>query len=127
MQLANRHGRLAVGLFDDDDWHTLRHVRRAFRLVRLAKLLRLARLKRMIRKYQDTLNLEAYIGLVFTMGTIVLTAHMMACFWYLIGTTASTATLRHEQDNGTVWFETGVRVHKKPLRSQHAQPATICV
>eukprot|EP01052_Picozoa_sp_SAG31_P015667 SAG31_NODE_1013_length_10376_cov_9.342220_6_plen_224_part_00 len=56
------------------------------RLLRLFKLLRLARIKRILHKYQDVFDIQAYLGLIITFFSILFAAHMMACFWYFVGT-----------------------------------------
>ena len=59
---------------------------KTLRLLRLAKLLRLTRIKKILEKYEDQFDANQYLGLIFTLFIILFMAHMMACFWYLIGT-----------------------------------------
>lgn len=58
---------------------------KTLRLLRLAKLLRITRIKKMLEKYEDQFDANQYLGLAFTLFSIVFMAHMMACFWYMIG------------------------------------------
>ena len=88
-----------VTYFFDEGQMSELHVFKSFRLLRLFKLLRLARLKRLLQKYQDTFDLQPYIGLIMTFGTIVFAAHMMACFWYLVGSSQGSAQIKNV--NGT--------------------------
>ena len=74
---------------------------KSFRLLRLFKLLRLARIKRILHKYQDTLDIQAYLGLIITMFMILFAAHMMACFWYLVGTSGGERQILQATENGT--------------------------
>ena len=60
---------------------------RSLRMVRLLRLLRLARLKRIVGKYQDSFDLAPVMSLVFTLFSILFAAHLMACVWWMIGTT----------------------------------------
>jgi hypothetical protein len=54
------------------------------RLVRLSKMLRLTRLVRILKRYQD--DISSYIGVYGMLLVILLAAHFLACFWYLVGT-----------------------------------------
>eukprot|EP01043_Picozoa_sp_COSAG02_P053531 COSAG02_NODE_5923_length_3939_cov_1.522135_4_plen_473_part_01 len=58
---------------------------KTLRLLRLAKLLRVARVKKILEKYEDQFDANQYLGLVATLFSIVFMAHMMACFWYMVG------------------------------------------
>ena len=58
---------------------------KTLRLLRLAKLLRITRIKKILEKYEDSFDANQYLGLLFTVATIVFMAHMMACFWYMVG------------------------------------------
>ena len=58
---------------------------KTLRLLRLAKLLRITRVKKILEKYEDSFDANQYLGLLFTLFTIIFMAHMMACFWYMVG------------------------------------------
>lgn len=56
------------------------------RLVRMTKMLRLARIKRMLEKYQDSAaSVMQYMGMYFLVAIILFVAHMLTCFFYLVG------------------------------------------
>ena len=82
-----------IGYFMDDtgdgDSSNFRAIK-AFRLIRLSKMLRLARIKRILTKYGNNVNLQSYINIGFTMFIIIFLAHMLACFYYMIGTSDET-------------------------------------
>ena len=59
---------------------------KVLRLFRLAKMLRLARVIRILRKYEETINLAPFLGVAFTLACILFAAHLLACFYYLVGT-----------------------------------------
>ena len=59
---------------------------KALRLFRLSKMLRLARVIRILRKYEETINLAPALGVIFTLACILFAAHLLACFYYLVGT-----------------------------------------
>ena len=58
---------------------------KALRLVRMSKMLRLAKVKRILSKYQDKANLTQYMELYGLVAIICLLAHMLSCFFYLVG------------------------------------------
>lgn len=58
---------------------------KALRLVRMSKMLRLAKIKRILAKYQDQVDLMQYMEMYALIAIICLLAHMLACFFYLIG------------------------------------------
>ena len=60
---------------------------KTLRLFRLGKMLRLAKIKRMLEKYEDQFDAAPFLGMVFTVFTILFAAHLLACFWFLAGTT----------------------------------------
>ena len=72
---------------------------KSIRLLRLFKLLRLARIKRIIQRHGDG-SLQAYVGLGMTLFGILFAAHMLACFWFLVGTLGR--TYKAVGDDGTV-------------------------
>jgi Ca2+-binding EF-hand superfamily protein len=59
---------------------------KALRLVRLSKMLRLARIKKVIQKYSDNIHLQTFVSIGFTIFLILFLVHILACFFYLIGT-----------------------------------------
>ena len=63
---------------------------KALRLVRLSKMLRLARIKKILHKYSDNVHLQTYISIGFTVFLIFFLVHILACFFYLIGTSDET-------------------------------------
>ena len=59
---------------------------RALRLARMSKMLRLARLKRILLRYRDSFqNLMQYMSMYFLVAMICFSAHMLSCFFYLVG------------------------------------------
>lgn len=58
---------------------------KALRLVRMSKMLRLAKVKRILSKYQGKANLMQYMELYGLVAIICLLAHMLSCFFYLVG------------------------------------------
>lgn len=58
---------------------------KSLRLLRLGKMMRLAKLYRTLKKYENFQFLKPFIGLATLLGMVVLAAHMLACFWFLIG------------------------------------------
>lgn len=59
---------------------------KALRLVRLSKMLRLARIKKVIQKYSENIHLQTFVSIGFTIFLILFLVHILACFFYLIGT-----------------------------------------
>ena len=47
--------------------------------------MRLAKLYRTLKKYENFQYLKPFIGLATLLGMVLLAAHMLACFWFLIG------------------------------------------
>lgn len=61
---------------------------KVFRMVRLAKLLRLARIRRLVaRLEQQYESIRRGSRLVAIVATIMFSAHLVACFWHLAGST----------------------------------------
>ena len=58
---------------------------KALRLVRMSKMLRLAKIKRILAKYQDQVDLMQYMEMYVLIAVICLLAHLLACFFYLVG------------------------------------------
>jgi hypothetical protein len=67
-------------------------VLKSLRLLRMGKMMRLAKLYRMLKKYENFAALKPVIGLATMIGIILLAAHMLACFWFLIGSTDQVTT-----------------------------------
>ena len=63
----------------------LQRMLKSLRLLRLGKMMRLAKLYRTVKKYENFQFLKPFIGLATLLGMVVLAAHMLACFWFLIG------------------------------------------
>ena len=82
-------GYLGYFMDDDESSSNLRAIK-AFRLIRLSKMLRLARIKRILSKYGNNVNLQSYINIGFTVFIILFLAHILACFFYMIGTANET-------------------------------------
>ena len=59
---------------------------KTLRLVRLSKMLRLARVKRILAKYEEKWNFSQNLTIFSLTSVILFAAHMLACFWYLVGT-----------------------------------------
>jgi hypothetical protein len=55
------------------------------RLVRLSKMLRLAKLKRILVKYQERFDVTQHMEMYVLSVMIMLMAHLLACFFYLVG------------------------------------------
>jgi hypothetical protein len=68
---------------------------KALRLVRLAKMLRLARLKRIIGQHIGSRYglVSEVSGFVVLFLIIVYVGHLLACFWYFVGTDNDTPSL----------------------------------
>ena len=80
------------------------------RLARMTKMMRLARLKRLMMKYQDSFaNLMQYMSMYFLVLVIVFLAHMLSCFFYMVGNTDEVCSWdgHGECINGTLrgWVE----------------------
>lgn len=60
-------------------------VLKSIRLLRMSKMLRLARIKRIMQKYESLMIVQEYMGIGFTIATIVLMAHFLSCLWYVVG------------------------------------------
>lgn len=58
-------------------------------------MLRLARVLRILRKYEEKINLAPVLGLAFTLACILFAAHLLACFYYLVGTPSRLYDLLH--------------------------------
>lgn len=41
---------------------------------------------RILRKYEEKINLVPVLGVGFTLACILFAAHLLACFYYLVGT-----------------------------------------
>jgi hypothetical protein len=61
---------------------------KTLRLLRLTKMLRLARIRRILQKH-DTLDFVPSSNVMLLVFFTVFLAHMLSCFWYLIGTSDS--------------------------------------
>eukprot|EP01048_Picozoa_sp_COSAG05_P011647 COSAG05_NODE_1112_length_5856_cov_11.397082_2_plen_976_part_00 len=59
---------------------------KAFRLMKMSKMLRLARIKRILSKYGSDVNFQQYFNIGITVFGIVFLTHLLACFFYLVGT-----------------------------------------
>lgn len=59
---------------------------KVLRLFRLGKMLRLAKVLKIMRKYEETINIAPFLGVIFTLACILFAAHLLACFYYLVGT-----------------------------------------
>jgi len=58
---------------------------RLLRFAKFGKLMRLSRLKRLFVKYEETLDLNQYIGITVNILLAVIALHFLACFWFLMG------------------------------------------
>ena len=58
---------------------------KALRLVRMSKMLRLAKLKRILTKYQEKIDLMQYMEMYVLIAVVMLLAHLLCCFFYLVG------------------------------------------
>lgn len=67
---------------------------KALRLVRLSKMLRLARIKKVIQKYSENIHLQTFVSIGFTVFLILFLVHILACFFYLIGTADEERVMR---------------------------------
>eukprot|EP01044_Picomonas_judraskeda_P022412 COSAG03_NODE_5570_length_1217_cov_1.553667_2_plen_188_part_01 len=65
---------------------------KSLRLLRLGKMMRLAKLYRTLKKYERFQMLKPFIGLATLLGIVVLAAHLLACFWFLIGSSDQRTT-----------------------------------
>ena len=74
---------------------------KTLRLTRLSKMLRLARVVRILRKYEEMSNIAPYINLIFTLFCIFFAAHLLSCFFYLVGTTDQIQTGCTEWDQAS--------------------------
>eukprot|EP01052_Picozoa_sp_SAG31_P008812 SAG31_NODE_451_length_15511_cov_77.547301_6_plen_520_part_00 len=61
---------------------------KVIRLLRLSKMLRLAKVMKLLEKYAE--NMSNYIGIYAMFFAILLVAHLLGCFWYLVGTDSQT-------------------------------------
>eukprot|EP01047_Picozoa_sp_COSAG01_P054852 COSAG01_NODE_6043_length_3882_cov_3.851042_6_plen_75_part_00 len=61
---------------------------KALRLLRLTKMLRLARIMRILEKH-DGAKFAPSSSVMGLVAATVFLAHLLACFWYLIGTSDS--------------------------------------
>jgi hypothetical protein len=59
---------------------------KTLRLLRLSKMLRLARIKRILAKYDNSMLVQSYAHAGLLGFTILFTAHVLTCIWYLSGT-----------------------------------------
>eukprot|EP01043_Picozoa_sp_COSAG02_P055528 COSAG02_NODE_6450_length_3562_cov_4.810858_2_plen_602_part_00 len=83
IELAIRTGRGEQDLGSDSNFKLFK----VLRLLRLAKLLRLARINRLLQRLeQEYEGLAAVLKVQKIMLSIVFVAHMVACFWYYVGT-----------------------------------------
>ena len=55
------------------------------RMVRMGKMLRLARVGRILQKYENAMAVAPFLKLGFTVCTILFSAHVLACLWYVCG------------------------------------------
>ena len=65
---------------------------KSLRLLRLGKMMRLAKLYRTLKKYERFQMLKPFVGLATLLGIVVLAAHLLACFWFLIGSSDQRTT-----------------------------------
>ena len=56
---------------------------KALRLLRLAKMLRIAKVLKIFEKYAESLS--TFAGVYVMVFLILFLAHLMCCFWYMIG------------------------------------------
>eukprot|EP01047_Picozoa_sp_COSAG01_P067185 COSAG01_NODE_9431_length_2448_cov_1.225202_3_plen_543_part_01 len=70
---------------EDQEGADLRVVK-VLRLMRMSKMMRLARIRRILSKYSQNVNLQHYLKIAFTVFLIMFLAHMLACFYFLVGT-----------------------------------------
>ena len=56
---------------------------KALRLLRLAKMLRLAKVLKIFEKYAESLSM--FMGVYVMIFAIFFVAHLLSCFWYMIG------------------------------------------
>jgi Ca2+-binding EF-hand superfamily protein len=73
---------------DDDQGSNRFKAIKVIRLIRLSKMLRLARIKRIMTKYEERWNFNQNLTIFSLMAVILFTAHMLACFWYLAGSSS---------------------------------------
>ena len=70
-----------------DDAGQLKAIK-SIRLMKITKMMRLARLKRIVMRHGGDGNFQQWQSVIFTLFTIVFMAHMLSCFWYLVGESA---------------------------------------
>ena len=58
---------------------------KALRLLRMGKMMRLAKIMRMLQKYEQFAELKPFIAVVTVIALVFLAAHLLACFWFLLG------------------------------------------
>lgn len=75
---------------------------RTVRLIRLVKLVRLLKLGKLINSIEEFFRSPAVLQLFMLLFQVVFVAHLLACFWFFVGTGASTRT---ETDNGQAWYK----------------------
>ena len=77
---------------------------------------RLARIKRIVQKYSENVHLQTVLSICFTIFIILFLVHILACFFYLIGT----ADEDLEMSDGSVVIVQGW-VNK--MNDEHWEPA----
>ena len=58
----------------------------ALRMVRLVRMVRITKIFHLASKYDDMVKVQGILQVGFTVFTIVLAMHILACFWYMAGT-----------------------------------------
>lgn len=58
---------------------------KALRLLRLGKMVRLAKIMKMLQKYDRFAELKPVLAVATVFASVFLAAHLLACFWFLIG------------------------------------------
>eukprot|EP01043_Picozoa_sp_COSAG02_P055337 COSAG02_NODE_6402_length_3598_cov_12.565019_1_plen_574_part_10 len=108
IELAIRTGRGEEDVGSDQNFKLFK----VLRLLRLAKLLRLARINRLLQRLEQEYDgLAAALKVQKIMLSIIFVAHMVACFWYYVGTEArvvvgtTTAASHPDEEEGVELFE----------------------
>lgn len=92
IELAIRTGRGEEDVGSDSNFRLFK----VLRLLRLAKLLRLARINRLLQRLeQEYAGLSAALKVQKIILSIIFVAHLVACFWYYVGTESRVRRTAH--------------------------------
>lgn len=58
---------------------------KSLRLLRMGKMMRLTKVYKMVRKYDNSAEIRGYIGIFGLVFLVLLASHLLASFWFLIG------------------------------------------